>query len=313
MEKLSISDVLLSYKNDSDKIAILGKAIEMMLEYTDKIEASFSNINEKIQMIAEATISLDAEIKRINDEVTNLKSNVTSDISKLLGAVKETTAVAAAATTAPVAAHSAPPAPPAPPPQPRTSIVEENLMKPSSFGKSLGSAPAGAPGGGMSIRSAMMAEIKQKLHGSSPAPAAAGLPAAGEPSMQPTAQPEKAGEIGGGYIPKIHQPREAKVIEGGLVSKMNQLLETKFKAGSGSAAPPKAPPVAGGPPKGPSKSPPVASPPKSGSSSFLPSAPSPQSDAKKEDKKKEKKEDKKDKKKDPQLSDLERKIREKLG
>ena len=304
MEKLSISDVLLSYKNDSDKIAILGKAIEMMLEYTDKIEASFSNINEKIQMIAEATISLDAEIKRINDEVTNLKSNVTSDISKLLGAVKETAAVAAAVKTAPVAAHSAPP------PQPRTSIVEENLMKPSSFGKSLGSAPAGAPGGGMSIRSAMMAEIKQKLHGPSPAPAAAGLPAAGEPSMQPAAQSEKAGEIGGGYIPKIHQPREAKTIEGGLVSKMNQLLETKFKTSSGGAAPPSAPPVSGGSPKGPPKSPPVASPPKSGSSPFLPSAPSPKPDGKKEDKKKE---DKKDKKKDPQLSDLERKIREKLG
>ena len=107
-------------------------------------------------------------------------------------------------------------------------------------------------------------------------------------------------EIGGGYIPKIHQPREAKAIEGGLVNKMNKLLDSKFQKMMGGGGSPSGPP---GAPPSPRGVPPMAP----------PSARAPPS---KNDKKKDKK--KKDKKKnknhvDSQLSAIERKIREKLG
>jgi hypothetical protein len=325
MDKLSISDVLLTYSNDSDKIAILGRAIEMMLDYTDKIEQSFSTVNENIRMIAEAITTLGTEVKRIDSEMLTLKGSVSSDISKLVDEVKETAAVVATAT--PVAAPSRASAH-------KTSISEENLMKPSSFGKSLGEASGGPMGGGMSIRSAMMAEIKQKLHGPSGSTQAASSAAAAD-SSEGSPGEEKSGEIGGGYIPSIQKPREAKTIEGGLVSKMNKLLETKFKAGAGAGEPSGAGPLPAGPPKGskaggrpPSAGPSkgskasrasaAAEPPKgqkaaksakSSPGSFPPTAAPPKIEEKTVEKKKEKKE----KKKDTQLSDLERKIREKLG
>ena len=143
----------------------------------------------------------------------------------------------------------------------------------------------------MSIRSAMMAEIKQRLRGSG---------GSAEPAGPAGAGGSTGGEIGGGYIPKIHQPRAAKSLEGGLVGKMNKLLDSKFQKMMGGGAPtPGGPPSAGGPPRGPPSAPPRA-PPSSGGS------------GKKEKKKKDKK--KKDKgKTDSQLSDLEKKIREKLG
>jgi ribosomal protein L12E/L44/L45/RPP1/RPP2 len=327
MEKLSISDVLLTYKNDSDKIAILGKALEMMLDYTDKIEQSFSNINENIRMIAEAITTLGTEVKRIDTELLTLKGTVSSDISKLVDEVKETAAVVASASAA------APVAAPARSSAHKTAIVEENLMKPSSLGRSLGGAPDGALGGGMSIRSAMMAEIKQKIHGPS-APPPGASPSSMGASSEVSSGPEKAGEIGGGYIPSIQKPREAKTIEGGVVSKMNKLLEAKFKSGSSAAEPPSAGPPSAVPKKGtktagppsavPKKDikvaipPPIAMPPKGSEAvrqtrgsrkSFLPTDPPPEAEDKKEEKKKEKKE----KKKDPQLNGIERKIREKLG
>ena len=290
MDKLSISDVLLTYSNDSDKIAILGKANEMMLDYTDKIELSFSNMNENMRLIADAITTLGTELKRIDSELLALKGSVSSDISKLVDEVKETAAVVATATPAAASSRSAPR---------KTSISEESLMKPSSLGKSLGGAPSGPMGGGMSIRSAMMAEIKQKIHGPS-APPPTGSPLSEADSPPPSGE-EKAGEIGGGYIPSIQKPREAKTIEGGLVSKMNKLLETKFKSSPDASESPGRPPAAG-PPKG---SKPPSQPPAAGPSKGPKSA----GPAKIEEKKKEKKE----KKKDTQLSDLERKIREKLG
>jgi len=314
MEKLSISEVLLTYKNDSDKIAILGKAIEMMLDYTDKIEQSFSNMNENIRLIADAITTLGTELKRIDSELLTLKGSVSTDISKLVDEVKETAAAVATAATASISAT------PARLSSHKTSIVEENLMKPSSFGEG----PAGGSlGGGMSIRSAMMAEIKQKLHGPSGAPpdASGPTPAA---SFDGTPEEKKTGEIGGGYIPSIQKPREAKTLEGGIVSKMNKLLETKFKSGPDSAVTPSAGPPAAGSPKGPKTAgrPPSAEPPKGPKTAEATPARTPKKpkaaippkiEEKKEEKKKEKKEEKKEKKKDTQLSDLERKIREKLG
>ncbi len=272
MEKLNILDILLTYKNDSDKIAILGKALEMILDYTDKIETAIRTLDKNIHTIAAAITTIDGEVKRINGELVNLTKSVTLNFSRLEDSVDTVTRtpvapqVSAPATTPQVAAYSSPPA------RQRTSIVEESLMKPSQIGKSLEASPLGSSplGGGMSIRSAMMAEIKQRIGGGTQASGAA---------------PQKS-EIGGGYVPKIHQPREAKAIKGGLVSKMNKLLDSKFQKMGGGA--PSGPP--GAPPRGP------------------PSARAPPS--KKDDKKKKKKGKGKT---DSQLSDLERKIREKLG
>ncbi|HUX99545.1 MAG TPA: hypothetical protein VMV49_08335 [Candidatus Deferrimicrobium sp.] len=283
MEKLSIMDVLLTYKNDSDKIAILGRAIEMMIDYTDRIENAFTSINSNIQTIASALTTLDEEIKRIDGDLSNLRKSIFSDISQIKDSVKETVELASTAVTAAPARPAAITATPAEFTH-RTSIVEENLMKPSQIGKSLVGAPMGTSplGGGISIRSAMMAEIKQRLHGSSSAPGTTDAPG------------EKArGEIGGGYIPSIQKPREAQNLEGGLVSKMNKLLDEKFKQiAPGSSGPPNSPPST----IGPQRAPPIAPP------------------SSKDDKKKDKKDKKKDKDStDSQLSDLEKKIREKLG
>ncbi|NVM54101.1 MAG: hypothetical protein HWN66_10410 [Candidatus Helarchaeota archaeon] len=268
MEKLNILDVLLTYKNDSDKIAILGRALEMLFDYTDRIEDAFSTINGNIQTLAAAVTALDGELKRINGELMHLTKAISSDMSRLettVDTVKETTAAAASRAPAPVAASTSH----------RASVVEETLMKPSQFGKSLGGTAGGAGpsplGGGMSIRSAMMAEIKQRMRGS--APAGGSSEGAGR------------GEIGGGYIPKIHQPRAAEKIEGGLVKKMNKLLDSKFQKMPPSGGAPRGPPSARGPPRAP---------------------PSAKSDKKKDKKKKKDKDN-------SQLSDLQRKIRDKLG
>jgi hypothetical protein len=306
MEKLNILDVLLTYKNDSDKIAILGKAIETIIDYTEQIGQTFKGVNANIQQLAKAIMVLDENIKRIDGEVANLQQflianiskledTVTNSVSRLEDTVKTTTHSGVQTASTGVAA-----VPAVGPPAQRTSIVEENLMKPSQIGKTLASSPGPSPiGGGMSIRSAMMAEIKQRI-GSTPG----GGASAGTGG-------QKSGEIGGGYVPKIHQPREAKSLEGGLVSKMNKLLDTKFQKMSPSIDnPPSGPPSAMGAPRGPPSATP--SPPPSAPSTALFGASSENSDKKQKDKKKKKK--KKEKEKPvTKLSDLERKIREKLG
>ena len=281
MEKLNILDVFLTYKNDSDKIAILGKALEMVLNYTDKIETALRTMDKNIHTIAAAITTLDGEIKRVNGELVNLTKSVTLNFSRLedtVDTVKDTVDTVRVTTTRPAPQVATPVSAPT---SHRTSIVEESLMKPSQIAKSLEASPLGASplGGGMSMRSAMMAEIKQRIGG--------GAKAGG-----PGAAPQKS-EIGGGYVPKIHQPKASKAIEGGLVSKMNKLLDSKFQKTMGGGGVPSGPPT-GAPPR----SPPIAPPSKK--------------EGKK--KKKEKKKGKKGKGKiDSQLSDLERKIKEKLG
>ncbi len=320
MEKLSILDVLLTYKNDSDKIAILGKAIEMIIDYFDSVSASYTNLSENMQNIARVVTLLDDEIKRIEEELMSLRRNITANISKLEDTVttsvskledtvKGTTqrtpggAVATSVAAAPVQ---------------RTRIVEENLMRPSQIGRPGGGAPPGpgpAPlGGGMSIRSAMMAEIKQRIHGpgGAEAPGSPVVPttpgtaiAPGVPTASSAGQ--SSGEMGGGYLPKIQQPKEAKSLEGGLVSKMNKLLDTKFQQMTPTVgAPPSGPPSAMAPPRAPPSAPPMAP-------SFAP--PSKKEEKKPDKKKEEKKPDKKKEKdkSDSQLTDIEKKIREKLG
>lgn len=282
MEKLNILDILLTYKNDSDKIAILGKAMEMMLDYTDKIEAALKTLNQNIHTIAKAVTTLNGDVQRMSQDMDVLKSTVILDISRLeesVGIVKESVnsvkvrAVAQISTPASADVSH------------RTSIVEESLMKPSQIGQSFEASTGDASplGGGMSIRSAMMAEIKQRLHG--------------QDQAVPSASKAPQGEMGGGYVPKIHQPREAKSLEGGLVSKMNKLLDSKFQKMTGGGGPPGAPPSARGPPSAP---PSARAPP----SAFMPPS--------KDDKKKDKKDKKKDKL-DSRLSSIEQKIRDKLG
>ncbi|NVM29014.1 MAG: hypothetical protein HWN65_09220 [Candidatus Helarchaeota archaeon] len=293
MEKLSILDVLLTYKNDSDKIAILGKALETVIDYTDKIEDAFTVLNKNIQIMANAITTLDREVKRINSEMLNLTRAITTDISRLedtVVSVKDTVHTGKETAVQPATPMSAARS------SDRTSIVEESLLKPSQIGKSLGSPPIGAGssplGGGMSIRSAMMAEIKQKMRGSAPA----GSSDAGA----------RGGEIGGGYVPKIHQPKDAKKLQGGLVSKMNKLLDTKFQRMMGGGEAPSGPPSATGPPRAP---PSAAGPPRAPPSAMTP----PSTPPSKKEKKKKKKGKKKDKKYDSQLTALEKKIRNKLG
>ncbi len=326
MDKLNILDVLLTYKNDSDKIAILGKSIEMIIDYTDKISIAFAELNTNVTNIAKAVMMLETEVKRINGDVTDLKQIITTNLTHLESAVAtnilrlEETVKESTGQTGSGSSVTATPAAATP----RTSIVEESLMKPSQIGGG-SMTPGPSPiGGGMSIRSAMMAEIKQRLRGSDGDN--------GTPASQPASH-----EIGGGYVPQIHQPREAKSLEGGLVSKMNKLLDAKFQKmtpgesptpsgppsirapppsgpPSARAPPPSAPPSARSPPpvaptRAPLAAPPsISTPPSTSSNSLFPA------EIPDDDKKKDKKKDKKDKgKKDSQLSDLERKIREKLG
>ncbi|MFX1293569.1 MAG: hypothetical protein ACFFD2_01735 [Promethearchaeota archaeon] len=232
MDKLNMLDILLSYENDSDKIAILGRAIEKIIDYSEQIDSAFSTVNENIQLIANALMMLEEEVRRINGELIDLKKNVisnitkledtvTTSVSKLESTVIETTqrtpetTVSDISVAAPVVASTAGH-------NYKTNIIEENLVKPSQIGESFGSNASGTGssplGGGMSIRRAMMAEIKQQLQkskGSSPT---------GGPGGE-----SKIGEIGSGYIPKIHQPRKAKTLGGGLVKKMNKLLDVKFQ------------------------------------------------------------------------------------
>ena len=294
MEKLNILDVLLTYKNDSDKIAILGKALEMVLNYTDKIETALRTMDKNIHTIAAAITTLDGEIKRVNGELISLTKSVTLNFSRLedtVDTVKDTVDTVKVTTTKPTPQVATPVSAPT---SHRTSIVEESLMKPSQIAKSLEASPISTSplGGGMSIRSAMMAEIKQRIGGGAQA---------GE-----TGAAAQKTEIGEGYVPKIHQPRQAKAIEGGLVSKMNKLLDSKFQKTMGGGGAPSGPPTRhpGAPPRGP---PSAGAPPRA-----PPIAPPSKKDDKK--KKKEKKKGKKGKGKiDSQLSDLERKIKEKLG
>ncbi|MHA1276689.1 MAG: hypothetical protein ACTSQI_08900 [Candidatus Helarchaeota archaeon] len=325
MEKLNILDVLLTYKNDSDKIAILGKAIEMIIDYTDHIGETFKNVNGNIQQLAKAIMVLDEQVKQINNDLSNLQQFIISNISKLEDTV--TTSVSRLEDTVKESTQQGTPTIPArdtvtiaaSTPVQRTSVVEESLMKPSQIGKSLANSPGPSPlGGGMSIRSAMMAEIKQRLRTTTGE--------SGNVSAEANTARPKASEVGGGYIPKIHQPREAKKLEGGLVSKMNKLLDSKFqKMAPAIGKSPSGPPSAMVPPSSTPAGPPRAPPsirthvPPSVSlnykSTTLPASPFSGPSPKKKDKKKEKKKKKKKENKQPvtKLSDLEKKIREKLG
>ncbi|NVM01443.1 MAG: hypothetical protein HWN67_03860 [Candidatus Helarchaeota archaeon] len=331
-EDPSLLDVIATYRHDADKIIILARSVETILHYTERLEENAMTLNEyvrymfdqlndvvskvgdletrfkklvefqiqSIQQQGPSTNSMNpAYEQELRNQITTMGSKLVdfeSIIQKLLSRWEDFQKTAPVAPAAPVAGI------PPTPPRPQGSVVEESLLKPSSFKSASISSPAPkgpAPMGGMSVRMAMMSEIKSRL---------------GKRSGT-------AGPMGGGmgpikkdYVPKIHQPRAAKPIEGSLAKKMNKLLDAKFQAqlggnvpqggGPPSAGPPRGPPSAG-PPRGPPSAPPSA----------RPSPPTETSD-KKKDKKKGKKKDKKKDDKDTisnRLASIDEALKDKLG
>ncbi len=349
-EMPTIIDVLMGYKHDSDKIIVIGKFIETILNYIEKLEATnlnmsnyleylYSQMNNYMNTVNTATISQQIQIihnriddmenrfeklieiqmnmnklqpmgqslpgdgivtsdieRRIVGEISGVRTKISDLEEKISSFQSQLTKIQSAGIAS---ASKAPAAPslegyrggPPPPPAPRREVVEESLLKPSSFGG--GPTPSGggggAAGGGMSIRMAMMNEIRARMN----------KRAGGEVPKSQGGTGEVDGEDKGYALPRIHQPREAKSLEGGLVSKMNKLLDSKFQqqgsSGSGGiqpgnkTGPPRGPPGTAfkGPPKGPPKGP--------SQDNLLSSVPIGGLVDDKKDKGKDKKKDKKDK------------------
>lgn len=382
-EEPSLLDVIATYRHDADKIIILARSIETILHYTERLEENAISINNYIQYIYEQlghTIAkvndLDNRFKSLVDfqiqhlqqpsssssdsinpeteqelrnEITGIRSKIVDLESTLSSFQSQLTQVKETATIAPaVPIQGVPPIPPTP----QGSVVEENLLKPSSFGSqaAASSTPKSpTPMGGMSVRMAMMQEIKVRLGKSTGVPPGPKGTATEMGSMdgsnvkvpmngsETKESMDGTGEIGPmgvkkEYVPKIHQPREAKVLDTGLVGKMNKLLDQKFEKQLGGTAPtgppststtvpPKEPP--NGPPKAPpsaAKSPPIKS--KQDSEEIKKKKKEEKTEEKeeiKEDKKKEKKKDKKkEEKKDrdsvtERLASIDAALKDKLG
>ncbi|MHA1797654.1 MAG: hypothetical protein ACTSVY_04325, partial [Candidatus Helarchaeota archaeon] len=310
-ENPTILDVLMGYKHDADKIIVLGKSLETILNYIEKLEVTnahtsnyleymYNQMSEFMATINTATLSQQFQIihnriddienrfeklveiqmnisktqpltnpsgaissdveQRIVGELSGIRTKITDLEEKISGFQSQLTQIQSSGMTASRRAPSAPSLDgyrPGPPKTPQGQVVEENLLKPSSFGG--GGAPVssgggGAPMGGMSIRMAMMNEIRARMSKRSGAEV-----------------PRSSGSGDGGgdkgfALPRIQQPRQAKPLSGGIVGKMNKLLDAKFKqtapAGSGGikignktgAGPPKGPPK--GSPRGPPRGPP---------------------------------------------------------
>ncbi|MHA1405073.1 MAG: hypothetical protein ACTSSI_15010, partial [Candidatus Helarchaeota archaeon] len=245
-EEISLTEVVLEQERDSDKFTILAKAIETILQYTEKLETNDQSINEylnyyhqtltnilsttetlsrrvgdmerrfeklvaaQLEMAQRAvnvasSTGLDSEAEhRILSEISAIRTKINdveercSSFQSQLTQLKSAgiTALGAGVETTTTTA--------------RGQVVEEGLLKPSAFGAGGGGGGAHAGAGGpMSIRAAMMSEIKSKM-------GARG----GGPSAKPMG--------GGGYIPKIQKPREAKPLGKSIVGKMNKLLDQKF-------------------------------------------------------------------------------------
>ena len=362
-EMPTIIDVLMGYKHDSDKIIVIGKFIETILNYIEKLETANLNMNNyleylygqmndymstmnsgtisqqfqilhnriddtenrfeklveiqmnmnKLQPPSQATsgdgaVSSNAE-QRIVGEITGVRTKIADLEEKISSFQSQLTQVQrtgiSSTSRAPVAPSTGPKPDGyrgGPPPAPRGQVVEENLLKPSSFGG--GPSPSGggggpAGGGGMSIRMAMMSEIRSRMNKR----AGGGVP-----------KDQGGGGDKGHAMPKIHQPREAQSLSGGIVGKMNKLLDSKFqqqtqgaggiKIGDKTGAPK-------GPPRGPPGSP-LKSPPKGKNQDNLltnqpmggPIEPKKGKGKDKKDKKKDKGKGKKDKGKDNGSSDI---------
>ena len=360
-EAPTILDVLMGYKHDSDKIIVLGKSLETILNYIEQLELTnahtnsyleylFNQMNNFISTINPATLSQQFQIihnriddlenrfeklveiqmditkirpdipsngmnsgaeQRIVSEISGLRTKMASLEEKIssfqsqLTKIQSTGMATAPRVPASPSIDGYKPGPPQPP-QPRGQVVEENLLKPSSFGGGGGGAstPGGAPAGGMSIRMAMMSEIRARMNKRK----------GSEVPKNQSAPTGDGGLLGEGgedqqySLPRIHQPREAKPLGGGLVGKMNKLLDAKFKQS--------APPSAGGikigektgasPPKGPPRGPPRGPPKGDDQGELLSNAPLDYKKDKKKDKKdksKDKKKDKKDKENSDNISD----------
>ncbi|NHI91554.1 MAG: hypothetical protein EAX96_03555 [Candidatus Lokiarchaeota archaeon] len=353
-ENPTILDVLMGYKHDSDKIIILGKSLETILNYIEKLENTnnhtnnyleylFNQMNNFMSSVNSATLSqqfqiihnriddienrferlveiqmdmnrvqpssfgnninadaeqrIVGEISGVRTKIANLEEKISSFQSQLTKIQSSGVAATSRAPTAP-SLDNYRPGPPQPQ-KPRGEVVEESLLKPSSFGGSapVGGGGGGAPAGGMSIRMAMMSEIRARMskRRGSEVPKAESASSIGDTS---------SGEGSGDKdyaLPRIHQPRSAKPLEGGIVGKMNQLLESKFKQ----SAPPGAGNIkisdktGGGPPRGPPSGPPRGPPSGKSQDNLLSNT---SSDIKK-DKKKDKKDKDKGKKKDKKDKD----------
>ncbi|MHA1386522.1 MAG: hypothetical protein ACTSR3_22445, partial [Candidatus Helarchaeota archaeon] len=312
-EEPSLLDVISTYRHDADKIIILARSIETILHYTERLEENAITINNYVQYMYEQLSGvmtklgeLDNRVKNLSDfqmqhlqqatnapanslnphteqelrnEITGIGSKIVdleSTISSLQAQLESFKQTGAVMRTAPVT--GVPPTPPSP----QGSVVEESLLKPSSFKASASSGPAPkgpGPMGGMSVRMAMMSEIKSRLGKRSGGPIGGGGGGMGGAQKQ--------------YVPKIHQPRAAKPIDKGLSKKMNKLLDRKFQMQLGGSVPKGA---GSGPPSATGRGPPSAVP--RGPPSAPPSATTSSSkiDKKKDKKKGDKK--KKDKKKD---------------
>ena len=348
-EDPTILDVLMGYKHDSDKIIVLGKSLETILNYIEKLELTnehtnsyieylFTQMNNFISTINPATLSQQFQIihnriddienrferlveiqmdmnkmppgissngmssdaeQRIVGELSGVRTKIADLEEKISSFQSQLTKIHS------IGISTGPRAPTAPstdvyrpvPPQPRGQVVEENLLKPSSFGGG-GAAPGGAPAGGMSIRMAMMSEIRARMNKrkGSEVPKNHAAPTGGDLLGEGGQEKQYS-------LPRIHQPREAKPLGGGIVGKMNKLLDSKFKQS--------APPSAGGiktgektgagPPRGPPKG--------DSQGGLLTNAPI----DKKKDKKKDKKEKDKDKKKDKKHKDKNDDISDRLA
>ncbi len=326
-EEPSLLDVIATYRHDADKIIILARSIETILHYTERLEENAMTINEYVRYmfdqlndVVSKVGDLETRFKKLvefqiqslqqqgsstgsmnpayeqdlRNQITSMGSKIVdfeSVIQKLLTQWEDFQKTVTVAPAAPVVGI------PPTPPRPEGAVVEENLLKPSSFKSASISSPAPrgpAPMGGMSVRMAMMSEIKSKLGKRSG-------------TVGPMGGGGGMGPIQKDYVPKIHQPRAAKPIDGGLTKKMNKLLDDKFQKQLGGnvpsgGGPPRGPPSTG-PPRGPPSAPPSARP-----------NPPTQEIEKKKDKKKGKK---KDKKKEDTISDrlasIDEALKDKLG
>ncbi|MFX1449624.1 MAG: hypothetical protein ACFFCM_02205 [Promethearchaeota archaeon] len=304
-EEPSLLDVIATYRHDADKIIILARSIETILHYTERLEENAMTLNEYVRYMFDqlnGVISkvgdLETRFKKLVDfqiqtlqqqgpssnsmdpgyeqelrnQITSMGSKLVdfeSVIQKLLTQWEDFQKTTPVAPATPM--PGIPPTPPVTgippaPPRPQGAVVEESLLKPSSFQSSSISAPAPkgpAPMGGMSVRMAMMSEIKSRLGKRSGStgqmPGVGGM---GAPKQE--------------FVPKIHQPRTAKPIDTGLTKKMNKLLDAKFQMQLGGNVPQGTGPPSAGPPRGPPSAPPSA----------RPSPPSEEIDKKKKKKKK---------------------------
>ncbi|MFX0137141.1 MAG: hypothetical protein ACFFDN_26110 [Candidatus Hodarchaeota archaeon] len=325
-EEPSLLDVIATYRHDADKIIILARSIETILHYTERLEENAMTINEyvrymfdqlndviskvgdletrfkklvefqiqSIQQMGPSTNSMNPATEQdLRNQITTMGSKLVdfeSVIQKLLSKWEEFQKVAPTAPAAPVV--GIPPAPP----RPQGAVVEESLLKPSSFKSASISSPAPrgpSPMGGMSVRMAMMSEIKSKLGKRSG-------------TVGPMGGGGGMGPIKKDYVPKIHQPRAAKPIDGSLSKKMNKLLDAKFQMQLGGNVPQGAGPPSAGPPRGPPRAPPGAPP------SARPPPPS-ETDNKKDKKKGKKKDKKKDDTISDRLASIDEALKDKLG